>query len=123
MMPSGPQGRLQTQKASTVSKDTSVSTVELIKLSVCLFLSYLLFIKNGVFVILGVVKPDEFKVFPEEPPNTTNVEDTLSRIQKNDSSLTEVNLNNIPVNLKNVQINDILNMLILSLCVRGSICI
>ncbi|XP_076136152.1 tropomodulin-4 isoform X2 [Alosa pseudoharengus] len=46
--------------------------------------------------INSVVKPDEFKLFPEEPPNTTNVEDTLSRIQKNDSGLQEVNLNNIP---------------------------
>ncbi|XP_012673568.1 tropomodulin-4 [Clupea harengus] len=46
--------------------------------------------------INSVVKPDEFKIFPEEPPNTTNVEDTLSRIQKNDSGLDDVNLNNIP---------------------------
>uniref|UniRef100_A0AAX7UNG0 Tropomodulin 4 (muscle) n=1 Tax=Astatotilapia calliptera TaxID=8154 RepID=A0AAX7UNG0_ASTCA len=43
----------------------------------------------------GVVKPDPFKVFPEEPPNPTNVEETLERIHNNDSSLTEVNLNNI----------------------------
>uniref|UniRef100_A0AAX7SF27 Tropomodulin 4 (muscle) n=1 Tax=Astatotilapia calliptera TaxID=8154 RepID=A0AAX7SF27_ASTCA len=45
--------------------------------------------------IAGVVKPDPFKVFPEEPPNPTNVEETLERIHNNDSSLTEVNLNNI----------------------------
>lgn len=45
----------------------------------------------------GVVKPDPFKVFPEEPPNPTNVEETLERIHNNDSSLTEVNLNNIKV--------------------------
>jgi len=45
--------------------------------------------------INSVVKPDPFKVFPEEPPNTTNVEDTLDRIYKNDNKLTEVNLNNI----------------------------
>ncbi|KAL2084361.1 hypothetical protein ACEWY4_019879 [Coilia grayii] len=46
--------------------------------------------------INSVVKPDEIKIFPDEPPNTTNVEDTLARIKKNDSGLTEVNLNNIP---------------------------
>uniref|UniRef100_A0A3Q1IWQ8 Tropomodulin 2 n=1 Tax=Anabas testudineus TaxID=64144 RepID=A0A3Q1IWQ8_ANATE len=31
----------------------------------------------------------------DEPPNPTNVEETLQRIKNNDSSLTEVNLNNI----------------------------
>uniref|UniRef100_UPI003AB076D9 tropomodulin-4 n=1 Tax=Centroberyx gerrardi TaxID=166262 RepID=UPI003AB076D9 len=45
--------------------------------------------------INSVVKPDPFKIFPDEPPNTTNVEETLERIHGNDSSLTEVNLNNI----------------------------
>ncbi|XP_071391654.1 tropomodulin-4 [Centroberyx affinis] len=45
--------------------------------------------------INSVVKPDPFKIFPDEPPNTTNVEETLERIHNNDSSLTEVNLNNI----------------------------
>ncbi|XP_046883980.1 tropomodulin-4 [Hypomesus transpacificus] len=45
--------------------------------------------------INSVVKPDPFKIFPEEPPNTTDVEGTLRSIQKNDRSLTEVNLNNI----------------------------
>uniref|UniRef100_A0A3B4T8P3 Tropomodulin 4 (muscle) n=1 Tax=Seriola dumerili TaxID=41447 RepID=A0A3B4T8P3_SERDU len=45
--------------------------------------------------INSVVKPDPFKIFPEEPPNTTNVEETLERIHNNDSGLTEVNLNNI----------------------------
>ncbi|XP_063055082.1 tropomodulin-4 [Engraulis encrasicolus] len=46
--------------------------------------------------INSVVKPDEIKIFPDEPPNTTNVEETVARIQKNDGGLTEVNLNNIP---------------------------
>ncbi|KAK7886552.1 hypothetical protein WMY93_026173 [Mugilogobius chulae] len=45
--------------------------------------------------INSVVKGDPFKIFPDEPPNTTNVEETLERIISNDSSLTEVNLNNI----------------------------
>uniref|UniRef100_A0AAZ3RAJ0 Tropomodulin 4 (muscle) n=1 Tax=Oncorhynchus tshawytscha TaxID=74940 RepID=A0AAZ3RAJ0_ONCTS len=45
--------------------------------------------------IAGVVKPDAFKIFPDEPPNPTNVEETLQQIQKNDSSLFDVNLNNI----------------------------
>lgn len=36
----------------------------------------------------------------DEPPNPTNVEETLQRIKSNESSLTEVNLNNIKVNKK-----------------------
>ena len=48
----------------------------------------------------GVVKPDPFKIFPDEPPNSTNVEETLERIHNNDSSLTEVNLNNIKVSCR-----------------------
>uniref|UniRef100_A0AAR2L1Q3 Tropomodulin 4 (muscle) n=1 Tax=Pygocentrus nattereri TaxID=42514 RepID=A0AAR2L1Q3_PYGNA len=46
--------------------------------------------------INSVVKPDVYKIYPDEPPNDTNVEDTLRRIEKNDSSLREVNFNNIP---------------------------
>ncbi|XP_019714998.1 tropomodulin-4-like [Hippocampus comes] len=47
--------------------------------------------------INSVVKEDPFKIFPDEPPNPTNVEETLERIQNNDSSLTAVNFNNIKV--------------------------
>ena len=59
------------------------------------------FVSGNVFCFLcvGVVKPDPFKIFPEEPPNTTNVEETVERIHNNDSGLTEVNLNNIKVRL------------------------
>ncbi|XP_026105695.1 tropomodulin-4-like [Carassius auratus] len=46
--------------------------------------------------INSVVKPDVQKVYPEEPPNDTDVEETLRCIQKNDSRVEEVNLNNIP---------------------------
>lgn len=45
--------------------------------------------------INSVVKGDPFKLFPAEPPNDTNVEETLERILSNDGGLTEVNLNNI----------------------------
>ncbi|XP_066577478.1 tropomodulin-4 [Amia ocellicauda] len=45
--------------------------------------------------IFSVVKPDTYKLYPEEPPNPTNVEETLQKIKSNDMSLTDVNLNNI----------------------------
>ncbi|KAE8588552.1 hypothetical protein XENTR_v10022608 [Xenopus tropicalis] len=47
--------------------------------------------------INSVVKPDSYKPVPDEPPNPTNVEETLKKIQSNASDLEEVNLNNIKV--------------------------
>ncbi|NWJ06780.1 TMOD4 protein, partial [Crypturellus undulatus] len=43
----------------------------------------------------GVVKPDKYKPVPDEPPNPTNVEETLRQIRANDGALQDVNLNNI----------------------------
>ncbi|KAJ8383421.1 hypothetical protein AAFF_G00221210 [Aldrovandia affinis] len=45
--------------------------------------------------INSVVKPDTYRTYPDEPPNPTDVEETLSKIQMNDQSLQDVNLNNI----------------------------
>ncbi|XP_063001810.1 tropomodulin-4 [Elgaria multicarinata webbii] len=45
--------------------------------------------------INSVVKPDSYKPVPDEPPNPTNVEETLTKIQSNAKDLEEVNLNNI----------------------------
>ncbi|NXK77711.1 TMOD4 protein, partial [Amazona guildingii] len=45
--------------------------------------------------INSVVKPDTYKPVPDEPPNPTNVEETLRQIQANDTALENVNLNNI----------------------------
>uniref|UniRef100_A0A8D2ISB1 Tropomodulin 4 n=1 Tax=Varanus komodoensis TaxID=61221 RepID=A0A8D2ISB1_VARKO len=47
--------------------------------------------------INSVVKPDSYKPVPDEPPNPTNVEETLAKIKSNDRDLEEVNLNNIKV--------------------------
>ncbi|KAM9366386.1 tropomodulin-2 [Symphorus nematophorus] len=43
----------------------------------------------------NVIKGEKMTPVFDEPPNPTNVEETLQRIKSNDSSLTEVNLNNI----------------------------
>ncbi|KFV16638.1 Tropomodulin-1 [Pterocles gutturalis] len=43
----------------------------------------------------SVIKPTQYKPVPDEEPNSTNVEETLKRIQSNDPDLEEVNLNNI----------------------------
>ncbi|XP_005746934.1 tropomodulin-2 [Pundamilia nyererei] len=43
----------------------------------------------------NVVKGEKMNPVFDEPPNPTNVEDTLQRVKSNDGTLTEVNLNNI----------------------------
>lgn len=49
------------------------------------------------FSLAGVIKPTKYKPVPDEEPNSTDVEETLKRIQNNDPDLEEVNLNNIMV--------------------------
>lgn len=87
--------KLPTQKASTVRTHL---TFIFAALYMWLFSAFL---NSLPWCVLqpptGVVKPDVYKIYPDEPPNDTDVEDTLRRIQNNDSSLTEVNFNNIPV--------------------------
>lgn len=45
------------------------------------------------------------KILPvfDEPPNPTNVEESLKRIKENDARLVEVNLNNIKVSMISMQ--------------------
>ncbi|KAJ8247854.1 hypothetical protein GJAV_G00251260 [Gymnothorax javanicus] len=43
----------------------------------------------------NVIKGEQVKPVFDEPPNPTNVEETLQRIKSDDPALTEVNLNNI----------------------------
>ncbi|XP_077115513.1 tropomodulin-4 [Ranitomeya variabilis] len=56
-------------------------------------------ITSGIIInkegINSVVQPDKYKTIPDEPPNPTNVEETLQKIKSNASDLVEVNLNNI----------------------------
>ncbi|XP_016410003.1 tropomodulin-4 isoform X2 [Sinocyclocheilus rhinocerous] len=61
--------------------------------------------------INSVVKPDVYKIYPDEPPNDTDLEDTLRCIQKNDNRQTEVNLNNIPAIAEMLQSNTTLQSL------------
>ncbi|KAK2815923.1 hypothetical protein Q5P01_026390 [Channa striata] len=43
----------------------------------------------------SVIQCTQYKPVPDEEPNSTDVEDTLQRIKRNDPDLVEVNLNNI----------------------------
>ncbi|XP_032153344.1 tropomodulin-2 isoform X2 [Sapajus apella] len=51
--------------------------------------------KGGKGPVRNVVKGEKVKPVFEEPPNPTNVEISLQQMKANDSSLQEVNLNNI----------------------------
>lgn len=50
-----------------------------------------------------IVKGEKMLPVFDEPPNPTNVEETLQRIKDNDSRLVEVNLNNIKVTTWSLQ--------------------
>lgn len=49
--------------------------------------------------VVGVIQCTQYKPVPDEEPNSTDVEETLLRIKRNDPDLVEVNLNNIKVSL------------------------
>lgn len=58
---------------------------------------WMLIFSLSCFSLAGVIKPTKYKPVPDEEPNSTDVEETLKRIQNNDPDLEEVNLNNIMV--------------------------
>lgn len=45
----------------------------------------------------GITKSTQPKLFPMDPPNNTDVEESIKRVKDNDSKLIELNLNNIKV--------------------------
>lgn len=45
----------------------------------------------------GVTKASQPKAFPAEPPNSTDVEKTIRQVAEDDSSLIDLNWNNIKV--------------------------
>lgn len=45
----------------------------------------------------GVTKASQPKVYPMEPPNDTDVDATIKQVRNDDSSLTDLNWNNIKV--------------------------
>ena len=47
--------------------------------------------------MVGVIQCTQYKPVPDEEPNSTDVEDTLMRVKRNDPDLVEGNLNNIRV--------------------------
>ena len=48
----------------------------------------------------GTASHENFKVFEDEPPNTTDVEQSLKQLKANDPKCKELNFNNIKVNYK-----------------------
>lgn len=47
----------------------------------------------------GITKSSSQKVFPADPPNQTDVDESVKRVKEDDSKLIELNLNNIKVGI------------------------
>lgn len=47
----------------------------------------------------GITKSTKDKIFPQDPPNNTDVEESIRRVKDDDSKLIELNLNNIKVGI------------------------
>lgn len=47
-----------------------------------------------------MAKYADFKIFPEEAPNSTDVEGSLRKVKGDDPTLKELNLNNVKVKLR-----------------------
>lgn len=47
----------------------------------------------------GITKHSSQKVFPQDPPNNTDVEESIKRVKDDDPKLIELNLNNIKVHI------------------------
>lgn len=45
----------------------------------------------------GITKSTQQKLFPMDPPNSTDVEESIKRVKDDDSKLIDLNLNNIKV--------------------------
>lgn len=54
----------------------------------------------------GITKASQQKVFPNEGPNQTNIDDSIKRVKDDDQKLIELNLNNIKVRRVGGMINE-----------------
>jgi hypothetical protein len=52
---------------------------------------------KSLYVFPGTVKAEACKTFPEQAPNTTDIDLSLKQLKSNDPGLVELNLNNIKV--------------------------
>lgn len=50
----------------------------------------------------GVTKASQPKVYPMEPPNDTDVDATIKQVRDDESSLTDLNWNNIKVSISSI---------------------
>lgn len=81
---------LELKKVTTVSMTRNLTQFEDPEWSQCVLTS-------ACVASPDVVKGEKMNPVFDDPPNPTNVDETLQRIKSNDSSLKEVNLNNIKV--------------------------
>lgn len=60
----------------------------------------------------GITKASQPKVFPMDPPNDTDVDQSIKQVQNNDINLIDLNLNNIKVSIFIIAFSFILNLII-----------
>lgn len=61
----------------------------------------------------AAAKSEALKFVPPEPDNKTDVEQSIKRLEENDSELTSLNLNNIKVVILKIMFNAILALILL----------
>lgn len=67
----------------------------------------------------GITKASKQKLFPAEPPNNTDPDETIKQVQNDDPKLIDLNWNNIKVNTNNNKQNHIQKYQLYSLLQNG----
>lgn len=49
----------------------------------------------------GITKASKQKIYPQDPPNSTDPDETIKQVQQDDPKLVDLNWNNIKVNTRN----------------------
>ncbi|KAH8381391.1 hypothetical protein KR093_004100 [Drosophila rubida] len=57
----------------------------------------------------GITKSTQQKLFPSDPPNSTDVEESIKRVKDDDNKLIDLNLNNIKVSNSHLNLRSLVN--------------
>lgn len=60
-------------------------------------ISRVIILKNTINILVLKYKLFNLQVYPMDPPNDTDPDETIKRVQENDQNLTDLNWNNIKV--------------------------
>ncbi|KAM8973774.1 tropomodulin-2-like isoform 3-T3 [Pelodytes ibericus] len=83
------------EEALASATDTELSDLASKQQNACFICSQVSSSEYNLFCHIDIVKAEKVKPMFEDPPNPTNVEDSLQRLKANDPFLLDINLNNI----------------------------